>query len=169
MNSIISNNAESEAYFKAECYADHQSTKALKRANTSPNKRPGKIAENYEWYLKQPLHVGFMDSFPVAEILDSIQINTKCRNCAVRFNVHYAKVTFGEKNEYSCHAIVTDKVDIASHLPLGGWNSHAYADEAATMELAVVEMAKKQNLMINRKVCSWPFAKAITSPNDYEA
>ena len=106
--------------------------------------------------------------FPVKEVIDEMRVTKKCRNFEVYFNVKYCTVSFGDNNQYTCHAVVTDNVRIADKLFAEGWGSHCYADEAKTMELAVIDMCKKHDLMISRKECSWPFAKATVQENIYK-
>lgn len=116
-----------------------------------------------EEYLKSNQMIGFTQSFPVLETIETENVSAKCRNFNVNFNVHLVKVGFGDNNKYNCLAIVTDKVDISYKLPLNGWNSYCCYDEAETMEKALVEFAEKKGYILCNKVCSWPFAKAIVS------
>ncbi len=130
-----------------------------------------KILDNYNAYLKQPIRIGFMDSYPVKEVLDEITINSKCKNFDVSFKVKYCIFTFGKNNEHTIHGIITDNVSISHLLPLNGFGSHSFEYSAETMELGVIEMCKKHDLMIcgdGGKICSYPFAKAITQPNFYK-
>jgi len=127
----------------------------------------GNIQDNYDKYLKEPLRIGFTDTFPIKDIIEEIEVKTNCRRFEVIFKVQYCNVTFGQENEYNCCAIVTDRVDIQSRLPMNGFASHCHIDEARVMENAVVEMAKKHDLMICTKICSWPFAKAIVDDNHF--
>lgn len=123
------------------------------------------LKSNHGNYLKIPMLVGFIEPFPEVEdgVIDEMTITAKCRGFDVQFKVRYGRVSFGDDNKYTCDAITTDQVEIADKLPLGGFNSNCYHDEGETMELAVVEMAKKHGLMICDKICSWPHAKAIVS------
>lgn len=135
---------------------------------TKPRKVEGDVQKNYDDYIKTPHHIGF-DHWPTVEVLDTITIKTKCRtNYDVTFDVRYVKVSLEKSSHVIFHAIVTDRVDIGSRLPLGGFNSYCCYDEANTMELGIVEMAKKHNLMICDKKCSWPSAQAVVQDNFYK-
>jgi hypothetical protein len=121
------------------------------------------LAENHQNYLSKSHMIGFMEAFPEDPkgVVDEIIVKAQCRKFDVSFKVRYGKVTFGPENQHSVMGITTDTVSISERLPLNGFNSHCCFDEAETMEKAVVEMAKKHNLMICDKRCSWPHAKAI--------
>jgi len=121
------------------------------------------MEKNHKEYLEKSKMIGFMEALPEDPkgVIDEITVRTKCRNFDVSFKVRYGKVTFGKNNEFHCYGITTDAVDISHRLPLGGFNSMCCYDEADTMELAVTEMAKKHNLMICDKRCSWPHAKVV--------
>ena len=121
------------------------------------------ITANYNDYLSEPKRIGFMEEFPVSKTLKTETYKSSCRNWPVSFTVSHCEVTFGKNNEYKCFAVVTSEVSISSRLPLSGFGSYCHHDEADTMEQAVVDFCKKNNLYIARKSCSWPFAKAIVS------
>lgn len=122
------------------------------------------LKDNYTKYTKEPLRIGFTHDFPEhadkSKVIDEIVINNPNGNS---FKVRFGEVTFGEDNKYSCKGITTDRFEIPRKGPMGGWGSHGYADEAAIMEMAIVEMAAKHNMFVCNKVCSWPFAKAVVS------
>ena len=109
-------------------------------------------------------YMGFIEDFPVLEIIESEEVSYICRGkFPVTFKVSLAKVGFGEGNKYSCLALVTDIVDISHKLFLSGWNSFCCYDEADTMEKALMEYAAKKGYILCHKVNSWPFAKSIIS------
>jgi len=124
------------------------------------------MKQNHTEYLKKSLMIGFTHSFPEdkSKVIDEMSVTLKCRGYDVTFKVRYGAVTFGDGDKYSCSGITTDRCEVPRPGPMAGWGSHAYADEAETMELAVVQMATKHNLMICDKKCSWPHAKAIVQP-----
>lgn len=131
-------------------------------------KYQGSIEKNYADYLAERKLFGFMDSFPETGIVfDEIEVYGKCRNFDARFKVRFSQVSFGPNNEWVCRAIVTDRVDISKFLPMSGFNSYCYENESDVMELGVIEMAKKRDLLICSKINSWPFAKAIVSENHF--
>ena len=136
--------------------------------NSVNYKIDGSIQENYDGYLKKNIRIGNMGKFPTKEVIDEIIIQTNCGGYNVQVITQYVTVTFGENNEYICKAVVTNHVDIGRRMPLGGFGSHCYFEEAQTAELAVVEMCKKHNLMICDKVNSWPYAQAIVQENRYK-
>ncbi len=136
-------------------------------ATESSKKFPGSIANNYSKYLKESLRIGFTENFPISTIIDEMVIEGECRGFLVSFKVYYVRVSFKEGGKAVCDAVCTDRVSISGRLVGGGFGSHCYVDEAHTMELAVIEMCKKHDLMICVKVCSWPFAKAIVQNNFY--
>lgn len=140
----------------------------MKEVKDDIKKFEGKIQENYDNYLKETLMVGFMSTFPVARVIDEITIKSTCRRYDVEFKVKYVRLAMEEGGKEICDGIVTDKVEINHHLPMNGFGSHCYIDEAKTMEEAVIEMAKKHDLMICNKICSWPFAKAAVQKNHYK-
>lgn len=121
------------------------------------------LESNHKKYLEETILIGFTDSFPEdkKEIVDEITLTRLCRGFSVEFRVRYGKVTFGPNNEYWCYGITTDRVEINDRLQNGGFGSYSHVDEADTMEKAVTDMARKNGLMVCRKICSWPFAKAI--------
>lgn len=116
--------------------------------------------KSYQKYLKQPHHMGF-DPFPVIDILDKITIAAKCRTYDVTFDVKYARVCLSDMPDVEFFAIETTRVEISHRLPLNGYNSNCCYDEAETMELGVIEMAKKHDLLICDKKTSWPYAQAV--------
>lgn len=126
----------------------------------------GSIADNYAKYLGGNPKIGFTKDFPEAgNIIDEIEIKDRCRGFKVEFKVRFCYVAFGENNEYTCRAIITDRIDISKHLPMSGFGSFCFYDELATLESAVITMDLKHDLMICSKICSWPFAKAIVQEN----
>jgi hypothetical protein len=125
------------------------------------------IEKHYEEYLNQPLRVGFMDSFPIDNIIDTIEVSGKCRDFDVIFNVHLCYVNFGVE-KFKSRAIITDEVIIRDKLKFAGSGSFSYIDESRTMEMGIVEMAKKHDFFICTKINSWPIAKAIISENIYK-
>ncbi len=76
------------------------------------------------------------------------------------FDVRYGKLLFGD-GKIELLGITTGQVRVANKMYMGGFGQRAFIDEAKTMEMGVIEMAQKHNLMIVNKVCSWAFAKAI--------
>lgn len=126
------------------------------------------LERNYNKYTKDPIKIGFTKSFPEhpdkSKVIDEMSVTMECRGHNVVFKVRYGTVTFGEGEGYSCSGITTDRCVMPRTGPTAGWGDHSYADEAAAMELAVIKMAAKHNLMICEKICSWPFAKAIVQP-----
>lgn len=126
------------------------------------------IDNNYQGYLETPLKVGFTQTFPQESIIDSITVTTTIRGKKVTFNVHYGLVSYGDNKDgnSTCHAIFTDRAELPERFR--SWGSHSYIDEGKAMEVAVIEMCKKHNLMICAKICSWPFAKAIVQDNQYK-
>ena len=138
--------------------------------SASSRKVEGKIQDNYDKYLKEPHRMGF-DPYPTKEVIDTMTIDLKCRRDSyqVPVTVSLVKGIFKSSGEdILLNAIVTSQVDIASRLPLHGFNSNCCFDEAETMEQAVVLMAKKHNLMICTKKVSWPEAQAIVQENFYK-
>lgn len=119
--------------------------------------------DRYVKYLNEPLVIGMTERFPEVpdSVVDEQEITDVCRNFTVKFKVRYGKVYVGSDKKYTCMAVTTDCVEIAHRLPMNGFGSHCYADEAACMEKAVVQMMGKHGLMPCDKSCSWPFAKAI--------
>lgn len=117
------------------------------------------MQHNYEEYLKQPLRIGFTKSFPEdrSKVIDEMTFIIKCLGQDTPIKVSYGRVTFGDNGEHTCDGITTERCEV----PRIGIGSHTYEHEAASMELAVVQMAAKHDLMICQKVCSWPIAKAI--------
>jgi len=148
-------------------YGDGEQRHAIKEKST-PVKFDGHIQDNYDKYLKESYMIGFTYSYPTKTILKTFDIETTCRGFDVKFKVHLAKGSFGKNNEFEVSILKTEKVSIAEHLFLNGWNSMCCYDEAETMEKAIVEICKKENLMICRKACSWPFATAVVQDNFYK-
>ena len=122
--------------------------------------------ENYSKFLDGKQKVGFTNVFVEKpnSVVNSKIINDKCRGIDVRFEVRYCILLFGDDNEFEVHGIVTDCLSISDRLPLGGFNSNSNEDTSKLMEEAVVLLAHENELLICDKVCSWPFAKAITTP-----
>jgi hypothetical protein len=127
----------------------------------------GKITDNYREYLKEPIRIGFTNSFRVKEILDSREFMYKFQGEFYEYETHLVNLEFGDKEKFTVKGIVTDIVDIAKKLPMGGWGSHCYIQEAKIMEEAIVKMCLENDLMICNKVCSWPYAKAVVQPNHF--
>lgn len=133
----------------------------------STRKFEGRIQDNYDSYLKSSHRIGFIESFPVTEVLEEFKIPAKCRAFNVVVNVKYCTLSFGG-SEFTVRGLVTDIVSISKYLPMGGFNSNCYYDEAETMEKAIIEVCKLKNLMICAKISSWPFAKASVQDNFYK-
>lgn len=135
---------------------------------TTVHKYEGRIQENYDEYLAEPQRIGFTESFPVKEVLEEREYKMKCRGFDVQFKVQYCLLSFGDKNEYTVHGIVTERVDIGSKLGARSFGSYCHIDEAETMEEGVVKLCKELDLMVCQKVCSWPFAKILVQPNHFK-
>ena len=135
-------------------------------AQKSQPKVDGSIIEHYREYLKSNMMIGFTNSFPVQEELESITIN---ENNNLTFKVSLVRLSYGKKKTDTVLGIVTDRVKIKREGPLGGWGQHGYVDEAKIMEAAVVKMCLEKDLMICNKICSWPFAKVVVQPNYFKS
>ena len=120
------------------------------------------LRQNYTDYIKSPQMVGFSEGWEEVpgSVIDEIEISTNCIRFDVIFKVRLCKLYYGDK-KYSCTGIVTDQVRIGHLLNNHGFGSHAYADEGKTMELGMIKMAAKHNLMLCTKICTWPFTKAL--------
>ncbi len=128
----------------------------------------GSIDDNYSKYLSDCPMIGFTQTFTESEtVYDEIDVEDVCRGFNVTFKVRFCKVTFGDNNEFFCRAIVTEQIDISKKLPMNGFGSYSHLDELKTLEKAVIIMARKNDLMICSKICSWPFAKAIVQENHF--
>jgi len=124
------------------------------------------LANNLDKYIKESIRIGFTHSWEgdKIEILDEMIVKDECHGFPVEFKVMLQKLTFGKgKDSFFLTGIVTERVEIAHKLRSGGWGSHCYMEESATMELGVVIMAMKHDMYVHTKVCSWPFAKALVS------
>ena len=128
---------------------------------------PGSIQKNYDDYLNDVIKVGFTECFPVVKILDTIKIREKARGFSVEIKVSLVRVSFGKENQFQCTSVVTDECDISSKLLMNGFGSHCHVDAGKAMERAVIEMCKKNDMMICDKICTWPFAKAIVQDNHF--
>ena len=135
-------------------------------ANSKHHTVDGKITDNYREYLEDNLHIGFMEQFPVKTILESYEITNKVRGFDVTYKVHYVELSFGN-GEYTVKGIVTDIVDVAKRMG-NSFGSHCYIDEGKAMEISIVKLCLKKDLMICQKVCSWPFAKVVVQQNFYK-
>lgn len=124
------------------------------------------MKDNYRKYLDEPLKIGFTEAFPEKPggTIADMTIQEKCMGFDISLNVRYCWLTFGPKNEYEVRGIVTDKLDISSKLPVGGWGSFSHIDTGQLMEKAIILLAARENLIICNKTCSWPFAKAVVQP-----
>jgi len=123
------------------------------------------LKDNYRKYLDESLMVGFMSNFPETkeECIDSIVIEEDLLNHKVTFNVRFTQLTYGDDNEYEVLGIVTDELSISNKLPMNGFNSFSHQDIGLLLDKAVVIMAAKHDLVLCKKVCSWPFGKAIVT------
>lgn len=119
-----------------------------------------------EEYLDKPQMIGFTQSFPIKEILFTVKATSKIRNIPIKFNIHVVKLGFGDNLKYHILGIVTDHVDISDHLPLNGFGSISYFDEARIMKIAVAKLASCNNYTICQDICSWPFAKVLIQENN---
>ena len=122
--------------------------------------------KNYSDYLNGKQKIGFTDVFiekPNSTIHSKI-IKDKCRGYDVEFEVRHCILLFGDDNQFEVHGIVTDCLSISDKLPMGGFNSNSNEDTSKLMEQAVILSAYENELLICNKICSWPFAKAITTP-----
>lgn len=113
--------------------------------------------------LAGPLRVGFTQSFPVKEIVKEYPITIEHDNKNYSINVQEVKVTFGDNNQYHCTALLTEQVDIASTLPLGGFGSYSHIEEAAIMREAVNKVMSEYDYTACNEVCSWPFVKVVVN------
>ena len=128
------------------------------------------LVANYKKYINEVQMIGFTDSFPEVDgkVIDEMLITTTCHGFEVQFKVRYGLVSFGPDNQHTVHGITTERVDIAHKLNNSGHGSHCYIDEGATMERGVITMAMKHGLMVCKKICTWPMAKALVQ-NVYPA
>ena len=119
----------------------------------------------FEEYIKEDLLIGFMEGFPVLETLETQTLTATgySRHFPTEIKVSLAKVGFGKDNEFQCRAVITERVDTASTRPMHGWGSCCHIDEGKFMEKAVVKFCELNDLIICKKICSWPFAKAIVT------
>ncbi len=131
--------------------------------NEFKEKRAAYMNENHTKYLAEEKRIGYMQAFPEKEggLIDGIAFKTECRGYDVLFTVRYGKVKLSKDSNIECYGITTGRAEVAHKLRMNGWGSHCHIDEAEAMEKGIVEMAKKHNLMICEKACSWPHAKAV--------
>lgn len=116
-----------------------------------------------EKYLDKPQMIGFMESFPIKEILFTAKATSKIRNIPIKFNIHVAKLGFGDNLEYHVLGIVTDTM---TYLLPKRFGSISYFDEARIMKIAVAKLASCNNYTICQDICSWPFAKVLIQENN---
>ncbi len=117
------------------------------------------LTKNHEDYLREPLAIGFTDSFPEdpTKIVDTEIFNINGHKVVVR----YGKLTLGKKNEIHVSGVTVDRVEIKRNDPLAGFGKHGYIEEAKIMNSGMIKMLEKHNLMICRGICSWPIVKVI--------
>lgn len=77
-------------------------------------------------YLNQDQRIGFMESFPTKEQLYSETYITEWRNRDIKVSAHLVKLTFGEKQEFSCFGVETSRVDVSKYLPMNGWGFNVF-------------------------------------------
>jgi len=124
-------------------------------------------------YLSATLRIGFMQHFPVAEIVhtqeEEVELTYRYfKGRLARIKVSLCRCTFGDSNEYSVFCVVTERWNGVSEAlgSAASFGSFCHEDEAFAMEKAVAQYCEKQGLIICSKECSWPFAKAVTSIKD---
>lgn len=119
-----------------------------------------------EDYHKKALHLGF-SNFPIkerGEVIGAVQYkNYPIVDYSFVHDVDICirEVTFGDKEEHSCWAIVTNDVTISSRLWAGGFGKHSYIEESKTMRNAVTEYVEALGLKMCRLVRDWPSTKII--------
>ena len=121
------------------------------------------IEKNYQDYLEEHLKIGFTSNFPVSTVLKNLEVQENCLRFSVTVEIKLCRSTV-----LNCLMLVTERLDISNRLALNGFGSGCCFDEAHTMERAVIEICKQEDLMICQKVCSWPFAKVIVQKNFYK-
>lgn len=114
-------------------------------------------------FLSKPQRIGFTESFPVKEVLESYYVDLHCRRFPVTVRVDICNLSFGKNNEFKVKGIVTSRIDISDKLFLGGFGSMCCFDEAKTMKEAVAYIAAHKNLVICEDICPWPFCKVIVT------
>ncbi len=100
--------------------------------------------------------IGFMrEPFPVQEgtNFDQESFLLKCRNFDVEVEVSRCRLEFSSTG---FEGVVTNQVSISEKLPLGGFASMCYMDEADVMKKAVEMYAEKRGMCIGGEYNNWP-------------
>jgi len=114
-------------------------------------------------YLNQDQKIGFTESFPAKKQLYSETYVIEWRNRDIKVSAHLVQLTFGEKEEFNCFGVETSSVDISKYLPMNGWGSMCFTDEAKIMRDAVVDFCEKHNLVICAHINDWPTANVVVT------
>lgn len=110
-------------------------------------------------YLESSIRVGITD-YAIGEKRDTVRYSANCGRFPVIVSVSLATVQF---DGYHVTCVVTDRVDISGNLPLNGYGSYCYQDEAQTMERAVAAYCRENGFTICKKESSWPYAVAVVT------
>jgi hypothetical protein len=112
-------------------------------------------------YLSAPPRVGFIESqsdYTIGQRVNQITYKGTCIRFPVEVEVSTAMVDFGG---FTIACAVTSEVSISRLLPLNGFGSHCYHDEANVMKAAIATYCKDHGYEVCRETNSWPYAVAI--------